>query len=82
MDRVISTAWRAFWVGLGASVVLIGQAVLTPANAAAPAVESVPGLADPAQEGASGPTLSRDRFDFRAEEPRARLTPPRLRGQS
>ena len=31
MDRWFRTAWRAFWVGLGASAVLIGQTVLTPA---------------------------------------------------
>ena len=31
MDRLIRTAWRAFWVGLGASAVLIGQSVLSPA---------------------------------------------------
>ena len=30
MDRWISTAWKAFWVGLGASAVLVGQAVLVP----------------------------------------------------
>ena len=30
MDRLIKTAWRAFWVGLGASAVLVSQSVLTP----------------------------------------------------
>jgi hypothetical protein len=28
MDGLIKTAWRAFWVGLGASAVLIGQTLL------------------------------------------------------
>ena len=36
MDRLISTAWKAFWVGLGASAVLISQSVLSPAPAAPP----------------------------------------------
>ena len=43
MDRLIRTAWRAFWVGLGASAVLISQSVLAPGPAAAPA--------DPVPEG-------------------------------
>lgn len=36
MDRWIRTAWRAFWVGLGASAVLITQSVLAPAPSAPP----------------------------------------------
>jgi len=33
MDRLIWTAWRAFWVGLGASLVLIAQSLIaTPAH--------------------------------------------------
>lgn len=31
MDRLIGVAWRAFWVGLGASAVIIGQSLLAPA---------------------------------------------------
>jgi hypothetical protein len=31
MDRLIRTAWRAFWVGLGASAVLVSQSLLAPA---------------------------------------------------
>ena len=31
MDGLIRTAWRAFWVGLGASAVLIAQSVVAPA---------------------------------------------------
>jgi hypothetical protein len=42
MDGLIRTAWRAFWVGLGASAVLIAQSVVAPA---APAPGAVP--ADP-----------------------------------
>jgi hypothetical protein len=42
MDGLIRTAWRAFWVGLGASAVLIGQSVVAPA----PGPATVPG--DPA----------------------------------
>lgn len=30
MDQLITTAWRAFWVGLGASGVLIAQALIAP----------------------------------------------------
>jgi hypothetical protein len=30
MDRLIWLAWRAFWVGLGAAVVLVGQTMLAP----------------------------------------------------
>ena len=41
MDRWISTAWKAFWVGLGASAVLVGQAVLSPAAPAVPAPPAV-----------------------------------------
>jgi hypothetical protein len=29
MDGLIRAAWRAFWIGLGASAVLIGQSVIT-----------------------------------------------------
>ena len=43
MDGLIRTAWRAFWVGLGASAVLIGQSVLAPP---APGPATLPG--DPA----------------------------------
>jgi hypothetical protein len=42
MDRLIRTAWRAFWVGLGASAVLVGQSLLGPGPA-----PSTPDHADP-----------------------------------
>jgi hypothetical protein len=46
MDRWIRTAWRAFWVGLGASAVLIGQTVLMPApRPVAPADHADPAAA-------------------------------------
>jgi hypothetical protein len=41
MDRWIRTAWRAFWVGLGASAVLVTQSILSPSPPA-------PAAADPA----------------------------------
>ncbi len=40
MDGWIKTAWRAFWVGLGASAVLVSQAVLAPSHPAAPAPDA------------------------------------------
>ena len=46
MDRWIKTAWRAFWVGLGASAVLVSQAVLAPSHPAAP-VTDAPALEAP-----------------------------------
>jgi hypothetical protein len=42
MDRLIWTAWRAFWVGLGASAVLIAQSLLAPAPAASTAPADSP----------------------------------------
>jgi hypothetical protein len=42
MDRLIRTAWKAFWVGLGASGVLIAQSMLAPVPAPA-----APDHADP-----------------------------------
>ncbi|MBX3233653.1 MAG: hypothetical protein KIT84_21140 [Labilithrix sp.] len=45
MDRLVWVAWRAFWVGLGASLVIVGQSMFAPApppaaaDVAAPAVE-------------------------------------------
>lgn len=36
MDRLITVAWRVFWVGLGASTVLIAQTLMTaPSSASA-----------------------------------------------
>ena len=72
MDRLIRTAWRAFWVGLGASAVLISQSVLAPGPAAAPAdpaapiVVPAPSPAPAAARGKSAdPILSRNPFDSR-----------------
>lgn len=33
MDRLIRNAWRAFWIGLGASTVLIAQSLVPLASA-------------------------------------------------
>ena len=73
MDRLISTAWKAFWVGLGASAVLISQSVLAPAPAAppsdaaaAPVVVPVPVVAPAAARvlpKSADPILSRNPFD-------------------
>ena len=74
MDRLIKTAWRAFWVGLGASAVLISQSVLAPPSAApAPGADpaAAPLLAPPspaaapaaARRRSADPILSRNPFD-------------------
>ena len=71
MDGLIKTAWRAFWVGLGASAVLIGQSVLAPPTApastvadpaAAPLVAPAPAPAA-ARRKSADPILSRNPFD-------------------
>ncbi|MBX3207218.1 MAG: hypothetical protein KF764_19380 [Labilithrix sp.] len=67
MDRLIWTAWRAFWVGLGASAVLIAQTLLAPPPAAStvpdPRVEEpAPRVEEPAAKSAA-PILSRNPFD-------------------
>jgi hypothetical protein len=50
MDRLIKTAWRAFWVGLGASAVLVSQSVLSPSpSPSAPPVDSAAPLEAPAR---------------------------------
>ena len=74
MDRLIRMAWRTFWVGLGASAVLIGQTLAQPSE---PELAPAPRLLVPAEpvgtptpvEGAparprsSDPILSRNPFD-------------------
>jgi hypothetical protein len=42
MERLIRNAWRAFWVGLGASAVLVGQALLPAQPPAAPDASVAP----------------------------------------
>lgn len=49
MDRLITTAWRAFWVALGGSVVLVGQAAFFPAPRL-PAAAPAPALVAPAPD--------------------------------
>ncbi|MDB4947159.1 MAG: hypothetical protein JWP97_6693 [Labilithrix sp.] len=71
MDRWIATAWKAFWVGLGASAVLISQSVLAPAPAPspeAPAPQAIP-YVPAAQPAAFAPT--------RASSPVLSRLPPR-----
>jgi hypothetical protein len=74
MDRLIRTAWRAFWVGLGASAVLISQSVFAPAPAPAaadpapvvvPAPSPSPAAALPLPRKSADPILSRNPFDSR-----------------
>ena len=36
MDRLIKAAWKAFWVGLGATAVLVSQSVLSPSPSPLP----------------------------------------------
>ena len=52
MERAIWISWRVFWVGLGASLVLVGQAIVSsPEEAPKPAEPAitVPAPAKPAQ---------------------------------
>ena len=69
MDRLIWAAWRAFWVGLGASAVLIAQSLLAPQTAALPAPPpsvSEPleqPVAAPARVKSADPILSRNPFE-------------------
>jgi len=67
MDRWIKTAWRAFWVGLGASAVLVSQSLLAPPAPAAPVPADLPALEAPrpqlapaaARSPSADPVLSR-----------------------
>ncbi|MBX3188408.1 MAG: hypothetical protein KF819_15430 [Labilithrix sp.] len=68
MDRLINTAWRAFWVGLGASAVLITQSLLATAPPPPPveADPAPPPAVEPAVRAKSAdPILSRNPFDSR-----------------
>jgi hypothetical protein len=69
MDRLIWTAWRAFWVGLGASAVLITQSLLAaPASTAPvpPSSEDGPSapLVEPARAERDVPVTPQGRFDL------------------
>lgn len=76
MDRLIRTAWRAFWVGLGASAVLITQSLLAPAPVTPGAAPQAPGadtttpaIAAPASTPKSAnPILSRNPFESGAHK--------------
>lgn len=73
MERLIWVMWRAFWIGLGASVVLIAQALapvkitLMPRDEVkiAPVVNapSAPPAPAPTVEKSAEPILSRNPFD-------------------
>jgi hypothetical protein len=69
MDRLIRTAWRAFWVGLGASAVLISQSILAPAPVPATPADPAPPIVAPlpapaaARVKSADPILSRNPFD-------------------
>jgi hypothetical protein len=77
MERLIWITWRAFWIGLGASVVLIAQALapvkvtlmprdevkIAPVNnGGAPPTMNAPAPA-PTMEKTADPILSRNPFD-------------------
>lgn len=79
MERLIWISWRAFWIGLGASVVLIGQALapvkvtvmprdevkIAPVtNGGAAPMTNAPAPA-PTVEKSANPILSRNPFDSR-----------------
>jgi hypothetical protein len=75
MERLIWISWRAFWIGLGASVVLIAQALapvkvtvmprdevrISPRSTGAPSVNA-PAPA-PTMPKSADPILSRNPFD-------------------
>lgn len=62
MDRLIWAAWRAFWVGLGASAVLIVQSLAVPAPAASPAPPAV----DTAKAEPAAPVVAHEKPPARA----------------
>jgi hypothetical protein len=67
MDHLIKAAWSAFWVGLGASAVLIAQSLFVPAPAAlapAPASYDVAPTASPAPALVPHHVLSRGSVDL------------------
>ena len=49
MDHLTTNAWRAFWLGLGASAVLLGQSVFFPHPA--PALPAPPAVVVPMEHG-------------------------------
>jgi hypothetical protein len=60
MDRLIKAAWRAFWVGLGASAVLVSQSVLASPPASLPAAAPVVAPAPTSAPAARGPQNGAD----------------------
>jgi len=68
MDRMITTAWRAFWLGLGASAVLLGQSVFFPHPPAA-SPPTAPAVVVPMEH---GPAITDKRVYERARRVVAR----------
>ena len=72
MDRLIWISWRAFWVGLGASLVLVVQSVGSPTDTPkspepavvvpAPVAPPPPAAANVNSVKAADPVLSRNPF--------------------
>ena len=71
MDGWIKTAWRAFWVGLGASAVLVSQAVLLEIK-----LEQTRAVLDPRAVASCGAGARRAGPRSAAPAPRARRLPP------
>ena len=71
MDKLIWAAWRAFWIGLGASAVIVGQSLLAPV--APPAADVAPAV-----EQHEAPVKHAPSF----EAPRISTNKTRLRGAS
>lgn len=68
MERAIWLAWRIFWVGLGASGVLVAQAVATPSSQ--PPVDNRAPVVVPAPESpASSPGVRARPRAVKAGEP-------------
>jgi hypothetical protein len=67
MERLIWITWRAFWIGLGASLVLIAQALAPVKVTVMPRdeVKIAPATSKPAPsvEKSAEPILSRNPFD-------------------
>lgn len=61
MDRLIRTAWRAFWVGLGASAVLVTQSLVMPSPPSAPPPVPEPAAAPLVARPSPAPAAARTR---------------------
>ena len=85
MDRLIWVTWRAFWIGLGASAVLILQALLHPTEttaaahpaAVAPGIEATTTTQTTTTTKSATPILSRNPFDSKTGPLVKESRPPR-----